>query len=121
MDINFISDPNLLPKPRPDIKVESIHASPIEGGRRLRLELQITPFAPMDRPNILVEAFDPHGDSCGSTAVVESMHNNVAMTFHLRGDVLPPGPYRIVASVYFEEEAVQGASEITLDLPGDSA
>lgn len=121
MDINFISDPNLLPKPRPDIKVEGIQASPLEGGRRIRLELQITPFTPMDRPNVLVEAFDPRGESCGSTAVVETMHNNIAMTFHLRGDVLLPGSYRIVASVYFEEGAVQGASEITLDLPGDSA
>ena len=118
MDINFVDNPNLIPKPRPEIRVEEIHAEPLEDGRRIRIELRITPFTPADRPNITVQVLDPHGADVGTIAVIETMHNNVAMTFHLREAVPLPGAYKVQASLYYEEQNSQGTAETTVHLLG---
>ena len=121
MDINFIADPNLIPKPRGEIRVEDIHAEPLEGGRRIRIELRITPFAPADRPNVTIQVNRPDGTAAGDVSVIETMHNQISMTFHLRDETPVSGVYHIRASLYFDDEVPQGTAETDVNLPGEPA
>jgi hypothetical protein len=117
MDINFIADPNLIPRPRPEIRVEDIQAVPIENGTRIRINLRITPFAPPDKPNIDIQVTNPHGDHAGSLAVIETMHNNLSLIFHLREDPPLPGTYQIRADLFYDEQNIQSSAEVTIHLP----
>ena len=122
MDINFISDPNLIPKPRKDIRVEEINAQSVGDGRRIYIELRVTPFGPADRPSVLVEVYAPDGKEVGSTTVIETMHASVAMNFHIREETPQSGLYTIRAGVYFDEDIVlQGTLEVKLEFSGDPA
>ena len=120
MDINFIADPNLIPKPRGEVRIEEIRAEPLEGGRRIRIELRITPFAPADRPNVTIQVIRPNGTDAGEISVIETMHNQIAMTFHLRDETPMPGVYHIQASLHYDDNTPQGAAEADVSLPADS-
>jgi hypothetical protein len=119
MDINFIADPNLIPKPRHEIRIEAIRAEPLDGGKRIRIELHITPFAPADRPNIDIQVYTPERDSAGSIAVIETMHNQISVIFHVRDDAPLVGACHIRANLYYGEEleTVQSSAEISVNLP----
>ena len=117
MDINFISDPNLTPKPRNQIRVENIQAELMEGERRIRIGLNITPFAPSDRPNVSIHVARPDGSDAGEISVVETMHNQISMTFHLRDEVVISGVYHIRAALYFDEDTLQGTAETDVTIP----
>ncbi len=120
MDINFVADPNLIPKSRQEIRIETIQANPLDKGKRIRIELHITPFAPADRPNIDIQIVDPHGNPAGSLAVIETMHNDLAMIFHMRDKAPLPGAYQVRANLYYGEEmdTVQSSAEVAVNLPG---
>ncbi len=119
MDINFVSDPGLVPKPRHEIRIEAIRANSMDDAKRIRIELHISPFAPSDRPNIDIQVIDPSGRQAGSLAVIETMHNDLAVMFHLRDEAPQPGQYRIEASLYYGEEieTVQSSAEVIINLP----
>jgi hypothetical protein len=117
MDINLIADPNLIPRPRPEVRVEHIQATAVSDGKRIHIELQITPFAPADRPNLDIEVIDPLGESAGSVAIVETMHNSLSLTFHLRAEKPLPGNYRVRGNLYYDEGVIQSTAEATLNLP----
>lgn len=120
MDINFIADPNQLPKPRPEIRVEEILAEGLEGGHRIRIGLRITPFTPADRPNVSVQVARPDGSDAGELSVIETMHNQITMTFHIRDETPAQGTYHIKASLYFDDDVMQGTAETDVNLPGES-
>lgn len=121
MDINFISDPNLVPKPRAEIRVEDIQAEPLEGGRRIRIGLRISSFAPADRPNVTIQVTRPDGTDAGEISVIETMHQQISMTFHLRDATPIDGVYHIRASLYFDDNVFQGMAETDVNLPGEPA
>lgn len=120
MDLNFISDPNLIPKPRHEIRIESLKLSPYPDGRRIRIEIEITPFGPADRPNLEIEARRPDESEAGFVSVVETMQRAISLTMHLQQPGSTAGQYRFTARLFFEPGAIQHSIESTVDLVGQT-
>jgi hypothetical protein len=107
MDLNFFADPGLAPKPRSEIRIEKLEVSAYPDGRRIRVELELTPFAPKDRPNIEITALRSDGVPVGSTTIIEAVQRAIGLTLHLREAEQPRGEYRFVAQLYYDEEPIQ--------------
>jgi hypothetical protein len=107
MDLNFFADPGLAPKPRTEIRIEKLELSAYPDGRRIRVELELTPFAPRDRPNIEITALRSDGVPVGSTTIIEAVQRTIGLTLHLRGAEQPHGEYQFVVQLYFDEEPIQ--------------
>ena len=116
MDIDLIADPNLLPKPRREIKIERLTAAVLGDATRVRVEVETTPFAPSDRPNIELTALAPSGDLVASVSIIETMQHSISLTMHLR-DGPAPGTYRLQADLSFGDAPTQHSVETTFELP----
>jgi hypothetical protein len=67
------------------VRIQGLRAEPwSEDGRRLRIQLDVTPF--LERPNIDVAITNPHGDIVSSVSIIESIDTHMAFTMHLRGE-----------------------------------
>jgi len=119
MDLNFINDPNLIPKPRHQVQIEDLRLTPYSDGQRIRVEIDITPFLPADRPNIDLTAHKDDGTEVASLSIVETMHNRISLTVHLRQPGSSAGYYRFKASLFYEVGIVQHAREVGIKLPED--
>lgn len=106
MDLNFFADPGLAPKPRQEIRIEKLTLTAYPDNRRVRVELEITPFAPKDRPNIEITALRSDGIPVGSTTIIEAVQRTIGLTLHLR-EPQPHGEYQVVVQLNFGEEPVQ--------------
>src|SRR5687768_330133 len=102
MDLNFFADPGLAPKPRTEIRIEKLEISAYPDGRRIRVELELTPFAPKDRPNIEITALRSDGVPVGSTTIIEAVQRTIGLTLHLREAEQPQGEYQFLAQLYFD-------------------
>jgi hypothetical protein len=107
MDLNFFADPGLAPKPRSEIRIEKFAVSAYPEGRRVRIEIELTPFIPADRPNIEITAFRADGMRVGSTTIIEAVQRLIALTMHLREPEQPQGDYQFTADLYYGEEPPQ--------------
>ena len=73
--------------------------APHPDGRRLRVNLRLTPF--LERPNVDLEVQDASGDRLASATIVETTEPDLALTLHLRAS--SEGPLTLVASVSYRE------------------
>jgi hypothetical protein len=119
MDLNFISDPNLLPQPRHQMQIRTLTLTPYADGQRIRVDIEITPFLPADRPNIELTAHNDDGTEVASVSIVESMHNRISLTVHLRQTSSTDGYYLFKASLFYEAGVVQHMLEAGVKLPDD--
>jgi hypothetical protein len=113
MNIDFFADPGLSPKPRAEIRIEELSLQPYSDGRRVRVEMQLTPFAPADRPNIEITVQNRDGTEVASLSIIETVHRVLGVTIHLR-EPEPQGQYEFVAELYYPEQAVQHTVRRTL-------
>jgi len=109
MDLNFYSDPTLIPKTRNEIRIESLTGRPYPDGLRLGVEIQITPFMPADRPSIFVEVLSSNKEPLASATIIESVQSNIRITMHL-----PQQPEEINlilrADLYYDDQAPQASA-----------
>lgn len=119
MDLNFITDPNLLPQPRNLIRIQKLTLTPYSDARRIRVDIEITPFLPADRPNIELTAHKDDGTEVASVSIVESMHNRISLTIHLRQSEPSDGSYLFKASLFYEVGIIQHALEANVTIPDD--
>src|SRR5574337_348769 len=103
MDIDFVSDTNLLPRPRGDVKIEGITAFLTEDSSRVRVEIDITPFAPADRPSLEIGIYAYGGKEVASTHIVETINRKLTLTMHIREQVKSHEPLLIQAGLYYDE------------------
>lgn len=78
----------------------------------------MTPFAPVDRPNLEVTVTNEDGRTVGSLSVIESVDRKLSLTTHLR-EPEPQGRYEFKAELYYSPETVQDSASDTLVLPQD--
>ena len=119
MELNFITDPELVPRPREEIRIEALSLTPYEDGRRIRVNIKITPFSPFDRPNLEITAFDPAGDEIASMSVIGSIHHALELTMHLRRAKLLPGSYTFQVDLFYDREDIQHTASGAITLPVD--
>src|SRR5688572_13467849 len=118
MDLNFFADPGLAPKPRSEIQVESLTVTPYPDGRRLRVEIELTPFAPMDRPNLELTASKPDGIQVGSVSIIEAAQRTLSLTMHIR-EPQPSGEYTLRVDLYYGEEPPQSTISENVQIPNN--
>src|SRR5690242_2046741 len=106
MDLNFYADPGLAPKPRSEIRIETMTLTPYPDGRRVRIEIELTPFAPSDRPNLELTAIKHDGSHAGSVSIIEAAQRMLSLTMHLR-DAQPSGEYTLQVDLYYGDNPPQ--------------
>jgi len=116
MDLNFVSDPDLIPKPREELRVEHLEALLLDDARRFRLEVRVTPFTPRDRPSLVSAAHYPDGAELADISVIETMNHHMTFIIHIRRDETPAGEYRFEAALYFIDEPVQHRAALSFIL-----
>lgn len=118
MDLNFVTDPELAPRPRGEIGITAFEAIPYPDGRRVRLDITTAPFAPTDRPNLEVTALDGSGEPAGSISVIETANYRLSLTMHLRVPE-PTGEFTFMVTLFYDPEEVQDAALTRITLPED--
>ena len=118
MDINFfLDDPEMAPKPRDEIRITSLAASPMEDGRRIRVMIEITPFTPADRPSLLIAITGSEGTVLSETSVIETDQYRVSLTMHLHQALsAEKSQLELHAALYFEPEKPQHVMSIGFSL-----
>ena len=104
MDI-FFTDPDAIPLPPKEVRIQALEALPYSDGRRVRVKLELTPF--LKRPNADVSIFNTTGEEVASASIIETMEPKMELTLHLRGPG-QPGDYTLAARVFYREEPPAG-------------
>lgn len=89
-----------LPRPRSEIRIERLEATPYPDRVRVLIRLQVTPF--QERPNLLLVAHDASDRVVSELNVIETMHCDMEFTMHLRGVNDPAGVYTLTADLFYE-------------------
>jgi hypothetical protein len=100
MEINFV-DPGQVPKPRTEMQIEDIRATPYPDGFRVKLNVDVTAF--QERPNLEVRLLSqPDGKLVAHLSIIETMHRQMEFTLHIRGRQNPAGEYAAEVDLYYE-------------------
>jgi hypothetical protein len=114
MDELEFYEPEDIPQPPESVKIESLAARVYPDGRRVRLDVKITPF--LERPNLELKITNDQGQEVATLSVIETMDAHFEMTAHLRGPQ-PVGRYTLHGELFYDPEAAHQVAEITFDVP----
>lgn len=117
MNLDLITEPELAPQPRNEVRIRELLVMPYPDGKRLKVQLLLTPFAPADRPNLEITARRVGGPMVASVSVIESMQHHLNLTIHLRDQQPLPGEYVVQADLYYEPTHVQHSMSCSVVLP----
>ncbi len=68
--------------PRDEVRIENVTAAPYPDGRRVHVEITVTPFR--ERPNLEITITSSEGPPA-TTSAIEIMDFRVSFNLHLRG------------------------------------
>ncbi len=111
MDFFFPED-NLIRAVPEETRITALTAEPYPDGRRLRVNLEITPF--QKRPHIEVALTNADGDEVASTSIVEPLSWKIEFTMHIRGELR--NPYKLSAWLYYPEGPSTEPLEFSFDI-----
>ena len=95
----FLPEDNLTRAVPEETRITTFTAEPYPDGRRLRVNLEITPF--QKRPYIEVTLTNAKGEEIASTSIVEPLSWKLEFTMHVRGEL--QNPYTLNARLYYPE------------------
>lgn len=98
MDFFFPED-NLARSVPEETKITSLSAETYPDGRRLRVNLEVTPF--QKRPYIEIVLSNAEGSEIASTSIVEPLSWKLEFTMHVRGEIV--NPYTLNAKLYYPD------------------
>ena len=116
----FLPEDNLTRAVPEETQISSLSAQPYPDGRRLRVNLEVTPF--QQRPYIEILLHDANGSEVASTSVVEPMSWKLELTMHIRGAL--NNPYTLSARLYYPEGPSKEPVKITFNVeppPADAS
>jgi hypothetical protein len=113
MDFFFPED-NLQRTSPEDTKILSLTAEPYEDGRRVRVNIEMSPFA--ERPHLDVTLTDTKGDEISTASFVEPMAWKLEFTLHLRTEPAD-GPLDLQARLYYPEGPQSKPVAVRFSLP----
>jgi hypothetical protein len=88
------------PKSRGEIRIEQLEITPYPDRFRIHIHLVVTPF--LERPNLLLVAHNENDRVVSELSVIETMHNDMEFTLHLRGVDDPAGMYTLSVDLFYE-------------------
>jgi hypothetical protein len=96
-----IVDPDQIPLPPENVRIRAVNVEPYPDGRRLRLEIELTPFqAP---PNLEIWVENVNGERNAHTNIIGTMTPQMTLTMHLKGKNVV-GAYRLWLLLSYEEK-----------------
>lgn len=112
MDIHFL-EPEDVPRPKEEVRIQGLEAHPYPDGRRVRVDIRVTPF--QERPNLDIEVFNAQGDEVASLNVIESMDHRFEITVHVRGPQ-PRGKHTARLVLFYPETEIRDQAEAEFDI-----
>jgi hypothetical protein len=102
--------------PRDQVRIERLAATPYPDGRRIKVEIDVTPFR--ERPNLEIAIRDQNGKMVSGSSVIATMIFKMEFVLHLRDVTEPAGDYIVEAKLYYDDIlSPQDTREITLNIP----
>jgi len=109
----FFPEDNLRRTAPEETKILSLTAEPYEDGRRVRVNIEVSPFE--QRPHIEFVLTDRENKEISNTSFVEPMVWKLEFTMHLR--VKPAdGPLDLVARLYYPDGPEAEPASISIDI-----
>lgn len=99
MDISIFPSSE-TPKSRDQIHIKSLEILPFPDRFRVYVRICVTPF--LERPNLLLVAHDQNDRIVSELNIIETMHNDMEFTLHIRGVSDPVGLYTLTADLFYE-------------------
>lgn len=96
-----IVDPDQVPLPPEDVRIRAVKVDPYPDGRRLRLEIELTPFQTPLNLEIWVENVD--GERIAHTNIIGTTTPQMTLTMHLKG-MNVVGVYRLWLLLSYEKK-----------------
>ncbi|MBL8088734.1 MAG: hypothetical protein KF758_01045 [Anaerolineales bacterium] len=93
----FLSKDGLERATPEETKITNLTAKPRSDGRRVLVNMQITPF--QKRPSLQVNLQNANGEEVASTNILETMGFKLEFTMHIRGEI--QNPYTLIAKLYY--------------------
>ncbi len=119
MSIDLILSNNDNLRPRDEIKIEKVTLSPYPDNRRIKVQVEVTPFR--ERPNLAIAIMDAENRQVASTDAIALMNFRTAYVLHLRGTDDPAGRYTVRVQLYYESpDEVQHAADTPLEIPAQT-
>lgn len=120
MEINIFNDPNKVPKPKDDIRIEGLVAHVYPDRFRVRVDIRVTAF--QERPNLILLMKDVSGKIINELNIIATMHFDMDFTMHMRGMDDPAGDYLLEAELFYEtRNPAQDRASIEFTIPEDEA
>jgi hypothetical protein len=107
-------DPDIERLPPEKVHILELRAEPYPDGRRVRVNMDMTPFE--KRPHIEISLTDAGGHEVASASFIEPMAWKLEFTLHIRGED-PASPYTLSAHLFYPDgvqaEPIQTTFEIS--------
>ena len=110
----FFPEDHLQRTPPEETKILSLTAEPYEDGRRVRVNIEMSPFE--KRPHLEVTLTDSKGDEISTTSFVEPMHWKLEFTLHLRVEPAD-GPLDLEAKLFYPDGLEAEPAHVRFELP----
>jgi hypothetical protein len=88
------------PQPKSGVKIEELETVVYPDRFRVFVHIRVTAF--QERPNLLLTARTAAGKVAAELSIIETMHNDMEFTMHLRGLDDPAGTYTLSAELFYE-------------------
>ena len=111
-EIEFV-EPDEVPQPPEAVKIEKLTAKVYPDGRRVRVNVKVTPF--LERPNLEFQVINAEGVEVASLSIIESMDRDFEMTVHLRGPQ-PSGRHTVRGELFYAPESPRCVFETTFEV-----
>lgn len=113
MTMDFFFPEDHLDRMTPEeTRITSLSAEPYPDGRRLRVNIEITPF--QKRPHLDVTLKDGDGDEVTSASLVEPLNWKIEFTMHIRGEL--KNPYTLEADLFYPDGPSAEPQRFTFDV-----
>jgi hypothetical protein len=99
MDI-FFRDPNEIPLPPEEVRLQALKAELWPDGWRVKIYLELTPF--QKRPSADLVIINATGQEVASANILETISRKMEINMHLR-EAEPGGVYSVQAVVYYQK------------------
>lgn len=100
MDIQFYDNGDHAPKPNNQVKIEEVELVVYPDRFRVYCHVRVTPF--QERPNLMLVMRDDDDQIASELNVIETMHNDMEFTLHVRGKTEPMGTYTLSVDLFYE-------------------
>lgn len=100
MEINLFNNTDRVPRPRNEVRIESVVITPYPDRFRVHVAVGVTPF--QERPNMLMVVHDEQDRPVSELNIIETMHYDMEFTLHIRGLDDPAGAYTLTTDLFYE-------------------